>query len=238
MTMKAQMTELQKTLELLVVNQVTKEYFDDKISSLEQRVDKLNEKLEKVDKKVIKLENKVDQELPDTIYKEMHNQEKCKKNVLAFGVQEQEGNSDKERYVKDKEKVGRLLDAINDINLVSEGDISYTIRRLGHYKVESAKPRPLQISFKTSIVRGVVLSCCKKLKGKEEWQGVSVVPDLTKTQQRLSKTMRAELLKEAEKKNNDRKDSVIDKFEFAVRGHYGIGNLRIAKIYYQDKVDE
>ena len=233
--MKAQMQQMQEKLKLLANNQVTKNHFDEKITPLQKRIDKQDEQLKKVDENFKKLEKKVEQEIPDTIYKEIHNQEKCKKSVVVFGLKEQPGNNDKERYVLDKEKVGRLLTAMNDFNLLSEGDISYRISRLGRFKAESEKPRPLQISFNNFTIRDIVLTCCKNLKGKEEWNGVSVVPDLTKTQQKLSKIMRNDLHKEARKKNDDRKESEINKFEFVVRGHYGLGNLRVIKIYLQQE---
>ena len=47
--------------------------------------------------------------------------------------------------------------------------------------------------------------------------------------------MRNDLHKEARKKNDDRKESEINKFEFVVRGHYGLGNLRVIKIYLQQE---
>ena len=239
MAMKAQLNVMQETLKQLVENQVTKVHFDEKIVSLEARIDKQDKVIETVSEDFKKLKKQVNEEMPDNIYKEIHNQEKCKKNVISFGFAEQPGSSNRARHENDKAKVHQMLEAINDIDLVSEGEITFRIRRLGKFNAESAIPRPLQISFNTTLIRDIVLQCCKKLKGKEEWEGVSVVPDLTKTQQKLSKTMRSELQKEAEKKNNDRKDNETDKFVFKVRGHYGLGNLRVAKIYlHPEEYDE
>merc|ERR1712243_143800 len=176
--------------------------------------------------------------LPHNIYKEIHNQEKSKKNVIVFGFQEQTGNSNKERYRKDKEKVGSLLDAIRDSDLTLEYNLTYKISRLGGFNADAEKPRPLLISFNNSIIRDMVLYSCKNLKGQDEWSGESIVPDLTKTQQKLSKSMRIELQKEVDKKNNNRKESEIEQFEFGVRGHYGLGNLRIVKTHLQPADDE
>ena len=47
--------------------------------------------------------------------------------------------------------------------------------------------------------------------------------------------MRNDLQKEATKKNNDRKPSEVNKFEFVTRGHYGLGNLRVVKIYLEEE---
>ena len=228
------MQSLQDTLKLIVANQVTKEHFDNKISGLEQRIDGQDEKINSMDERI----KKIEKEMPNDILKEIHEQEIRKKNVIVFGMKEQTENNNKERYIKDKETIGKLLATINDINLISEGDIRYSIYRLGKYNANSPSPRPLKISFSTAIIRDIVLSCCKHLKGKVEWEGISIVPDLTKVQQHLSKLERTDLQKDADKKNNDRKDTEISNFQYKVLGHYGLGNLRIAKINIESDDDE
>ena len=216
---------------LLISNQVTKEHFDEKIKSLEKRIDGQEEKLKVIDDRV----NKIEDDMPNDIYEEMHEQEIRKKNVIIFGLKEQSGNNGKERYVKDMELAGRLLSAMKDIDLYSEGKLGFRILRLGRYNENSASPRPLKVSFSKSLIRDIVLSCCKHLKGKSEWQGVSVTPDLTKVQQKLSKAKRVGLQKDSDKKNNDRKDHEVNTFQYKVLGHYGLGNLRIAKINLEDE---
>ena len=231
------MQSLQATLELLVTNQVTKAHFDDKINSLEKRVDEQDKAITATKEKVDKITKDMN-DMPDNIYQEMHEQELCKQNVIVFGLNESTGNNDKMRHLKDKEVIGHLLNIINDINLISEGDMWYNIRRLGAYDAEADKPRPLKISFNTTVIRDVFLSCCKHLKGKEEWNRVSIVPDLTKVQQKLSKEKRAALQKDANKKNADRKEDQKNKFEFKVHGNYGLGNLRIVKLNIAVSEDE
>ena len=218
------MQSLNEKLNLLISTQVTKEHFDEKLQNLEEKVEGQEEKLKEVNKRVDKLE-----EMPDDIYAEMHEQEIRKKSVIVFGLPEQTANNGKERHTKDREAVKKLIDAINDIDLISEGDIHYGLLRLGKYNADSRKPRPVKLSFNTSVIRDIVLTCCKHLKGKTEWNGVSIVPDLTKVQQRLSEAKRASLLKDAEEKNNGRKGDEINQFRYRVLGHYGLGNLRIVK---------
>ena len=216
---------LNEKLNVLLSTQVTKEHFDDKLQNLEEKVKGQEERLIEVDKKVEKIEN----EMPDNIYTELHDQELRKKCAIIFGLPEQNCNNEKERRIKDKETTMELIDALNDIDLISEGDIHFGVLRLGKYKADSIKPRPVKVSFSTCTIRDIVLSCCKNLKGKSEWNGVSIVPDLTKIQQKLSVAKRARLLKEADEKNNGRNSDEVNKFQYKVLGHYGLGNLRILK---------
>ena len=223
------MQSLQLTLEKLLENQVTKQHFDDKINGLENRIDKQDEAIKKVDEKVEEVKEDM-AKLPDTMYKEMHEQELRKKCAITFGLKEQSGRNEKERHAKDKDNISRMLRTLNDINLVCEGNIGFGVQRLGKFNPDAEKPRPLKISFSSNVVRDIVLTSCKHLKGQEEWNGVSVVPDLTKVQQRLSKIRRADLQKEADKMNGKRKEDETDKFHYKVLGHYGLGNLRVVKI--------
>ena len=77
MAMKAQLNVMQETLKQLVENQVTKVHFDEKIVSLEARIDKQDKVIETVSEDFKKLKKQVNEEMPDNIYKEIHNQEKC-----------------------------------------------------------------------------------------------------------------------------------------------------------------
>ena len=71
---KVTLQSLAQSLELLLANQVTKEHFDNKIKALEKRIDDQETKVSKIDTRLVKLENE-SAELPNNIYKEMHEQE-------------------------------------------------------------------------------------------------------------------------------------------------------------------
>ena len=77
------MQSLQATLETLVNNQVTKEYFDTKIGGLEKRIDNQDGIIANLKTKVETVE-KDNHKMPDTIYKEIHEQEARKKNLIIF----------------------------------------------------------------------------------------------------------------------------------------------------------
>ena len=225
---RATLQSLSDQLKEVLANQVTKSYFDDKVKKLEDRMTKQEEDLGGLNQRVQKIEE--DQEdLPVEIYSELHEQESRKRNVIVFGLEEESGRNKIERYEKERRKMNELLKAMNDIDLVAEGDISMRLLRLGKIDTNRTTPRPLRITFANTIIRDRVLACCKNLKGKDEWVGVSIVPDLTKVQQKLSNAKRAELQKEADKRNRERDREDTNKFEFKVMGNYGFGNLRVGK---------
>ena len=96
----------------------------------------------------------------------------------------------------------------------------------------NAKPRPLKLILENVNVRDSVFAHTKYLKDKAEWKGVSIVPDLTKMQQTLSKSRRKELLELAETKNAELTQEEKDnETEYKVVGHYGHGNLRMIKTF-------
>ena len=95
---------------------------------------------------------------------------------------------------------------------------------------QQQKVRPIKISFQDNAFRDLVLRSCKNIKDIDDWKGISIVPDLTKVQQRLSKTNRKKLQEKADKNNAERSPDEIQKGTvWKVTGHYGNGNLRLTK---------
>ena len=92
------------------------------------------------------------------------------------------------------------------------------------------KPRPLRIILENNIIRNNILTNAKNLKGKHSWKGISIVPDMTKMQQNLSKLHRDKLLMDAQKRNRELGlDNIDNGVEYKVIGHYALGTLRMVK---------
>lgn len=212
---------MEEKLDILIKNQVTKTYFDEVVKKLDVRVTKNEDDISTIKSEIA--------EMPNNIYEEIHEQEKKKKNVVIFKLDEVEGVSDKKKkFDKEKEVVQELINNMTDFNLLSEGDLKFRMYRLG--KEDAPKPRPMVVSFDNNMLRDKVLESCRNLKGKEKWKRVSVVPDLTKMQQKMAKQMRKKLSEESSKKNGARTEEEIKTIEWKVIGHYGLGNLRLSKI--------
>ena len=214
------MSTIEAKLDLLLANQVTKAHFNEVVSKLDKRVAKNEEDISI-------LKTKVD-DMPINIYEEIHEQDIKKKNVIIFKLQEVDENDKKKKFVEERNVVQGLLNDMTDFELLSEGDLNFRFFRIG--KDNASKPRPMIVSFESNIIRDKVLESCKNLKGKEKWKGISIVPDLTKIQQNLSKQSRKKLSDEANKKNAARTDAEKKTIEWKVIGHYGLGNLRLGKI--------
>ena len=213
--------------QLVKKNLVTKQHFDEEVTKLNERIDNQDTKIQNIDEKI----TKVEKDLPDTIYEELQEQEKCKRNIILFGFREEDQTIDKvSRFSKEKDNVNILINDLSDFHLLGEGNLKISLRRLGKFNATAEKPRPLKVTFSSHYIREQVLSCCKNLKGKEQWKGVTIVPDLTKVQQRLAKKKRAELQTEINKKNNDRNANETQQFEYKLFGNYGFGNLRIGRV--------
>ena len=74
------MSTIEAKLDLLLANQVTKAHFNEVVSKLDKRVAKNEEDISI-------LKTKVD-DMPINIYEEIHEQDKKKKNVIIFKLQE------------------------------------------------------------------------------------------------------------------------------------------------------
>ena len=80
---RATMATLQATLETLVANQVNKTHLDDKINTLEKRIEEQEKAITATTKKVEKIDKDVN-EMPENIYSEIHEQEIRKKKCNCF----------------------------------------------------------------------------------------------------------------------------------------------------------
>ena len=235
----ATLKSLQKTLNALVENQVTKEFFTGEITKLNERLDEQDKAMKDV-KKRLKIVEASSKTMPNDIYGEMHEQELRKKNAIIFGFPEQTNGSRKERFERERNGVMKLLADME----ISNNELKMRMHRLGKISANGGsnnKPRPLKIILENQQMRDKVFSHTKNLKGKTEWKRVSIVPDLTKTQQALAKSRRKELLELAAKNNSELTQVEIDnETEYKVIGHYGHGNLRMIKTfqYYAETSDE
>ena len=225
-----QLEQLSEQMALLIAGQknlVTKQHFDEEVTKLNKRIDDQDTKIHNIEEKV----TKVEKNLPDTIYEEIQEQDKCKRNIILFGFKEEDQTIEKAtRFSREKDNVNSLINDLSDFNLLGEGHLKIVLRRLGKYVANADRPRPLKVTFSNNYIRDEVLGCCKNLKGKAQWNGVTIVPDLTKVQQGLAKKKRTELQMEMNKKNNERNDNEKTQFEYKLFGNYGLGNLRIGRV--------
>ena len=75
--------------------------------------------------------------------------------------------------------------------------------RLGKQSEPSARPRPLVIKLSSVEEKIEVQRSLRKLKGKIEWKGVSIRPDLTKMQNQEEKQAFEDLCQEMKIKNEN-----------------------------------
>ena len=224
---------LNKKLDKLLEVTVTKQHFDTEIQRIDRKVDAQAAAVKAIDTRLSKAETNITT-MPDAIYKEIHEQELRKKNIIIFKLPEENENLDKKAvFQKEKNTVNNMLIDMEVIRPTE--DASFRLLRLGKRSTSGDIPpkiRPLKVTFQTNAFRDHVLANCKNLKHMEEWNDVSIVADLTKTQQRLSKSMRKSLQEEAVKNNSERSSEEIENgAEWKVIGHYGNGNLRLVKQY-------
>ena len=230
---------LQKTLNTLVENQVTRDYFTNEIEKLNDRLDQQDKDMVDVKKRLKKVES-FSKTIPTDIYAEINEQESRKRNVIIFGLDEQKHGSQKEKFEKERRKVMKLL---SDMEL-SNNEMKMRLQRLGkanENKQSNSKPRPLKLIMQNNNMKDKVFAHAKNLKDKHEWKGIAIGPDLTKTQQTIALSQRKELLDLANQKNGELTEEEIDNgIEYKVVGHYGHGNLRMIKTfqYYTEPREE
>ena len=87
---------------------------------------------------------------------------------------------------------------VTTVGILSEVNSTF---RIG--KEMEGKPRPLVICFATKQGRDQLYSNLRNLRGRDKWNKVSVVPDLTKLQYMEERKIYQQLLEEVTKKNEE-----------------------------------
>ena len=117
--------------------------------------------------------------------------EKKKNNIIMFNVKESHNLNREERKMSDSAKIIDLCDKIG-INNVKENIVNSF--RIGKY--ENQKDRPLLITLKDQGKRSDILKNARNLKNFRHdvsVHGISIKPDLTKTQQKEKRILVKEL---------------------------------------------
>lgn len=128
------------------------------------------------------------------IFSEIREREERKLNVIIYGVPEAgEDVVGKDRKMFDHEWIQDVANAVN-VNL-KDTDVKF-LKRLGEKKDENQDPRPILIGLKNAQTKGDLVSKSRYLKD-GEFDGIHIVPDLTKQQREEE----AELTKEMHKRN-------------------------------------
>ena len=121
----------------------------------------------------------------NVICTELQLRQQKRRNLMVFGLKETE---------KDDDTIKDLME-----------DIGVGVDVESHFRVGKAKnyPRPVVMRFASENDRLVVESNLRKLKGKANWNRVSIVPDLTKLQCIEEKEKFRILQAETQKKNEE-----------------------------------
>lgn len=215
-------------LQIILNNQLTKAHFDEQVGIINQRLDDQEDKIRKIQERVTETERKSKYSTANDFCQESHRQEQCKNNVILLGVKEEVHINQRKVFEAEQKKVNQLLSDLK----VQHGELKLKLKRLGKKTVNQSdcKPRPLCVKLKNTTMRNMVFANANKLNGNEKWKGISIVPDLTKLQHKIARARRIELLEEASKRNRDLKIyKRDDNIEWQVKGHYGLGNLRLHK---------
>ena len=93
----ATLKSMQKTLNTIVENQVTKDHFTGEIKKLNDRLDEQDKAMKEVKKRLTKVESSY-KTMPNDIYSEIQEQEVRKRNAIVFGLPEQNHGNGKEKF--------------------------------------------------------------------------------------------------------------------------------------------
>ena len=226
--------DLAEQLSQVLASMVTRQHFDQTMQEASARLDAHDQQLDALDERLVAVEETTTNS--NDMYQELY-QRKCRENnIIIFKLPEQHvaGNS-KDSFKKDEQQLNKLF---TDMKLLSDEDDKLDIKRmyrLGKFSSTATSPRPVIVTFKHSDVKEQIFAAVKNLKGIDKWSNVSIADDMTKTQQKLAKKMRGELLKEAQGKNDSRtEDDIMNGIEYKVMGSYGRCNLRVQRIKAED----
>lgn len=225
---KSAESELLKEIKSMRADMLTAKHFDEKMEPINAKLELHDEQISDMSNRLKKVET-TKEDYADAVYDEMHEQEKRKSSVVIFTLEEQNQQLPaKDIFKKDKLAVKSLF---TDMKLLdpSGDNINMRVSRVGQF-VEG-KTRPLRVVLSNQDVKYEVLGAAKNLKGNTKWRNVSIACDLTKTQQKLAKKKRSELMALVAMKNSERSgDEINQGVEYKMVGNYGRFNLRMIKV--------
>ena len=120
------------------------------------------------------------------ICNELQLRQQKQRNFVIFGLEE---------HNNDMEVVEALVCDVGVVAAIS------AVYRVG--VVTENRPRTLVVRFKTEQNRNGVYNNLRNLRGKQRWNQISVVPDLTKTQCQEEKATFKKLLEEKKQKDEE-----------------------------------
>lgn len=221
--------EILKQLKDIKDNQVTKEYFDEKVSNLENKIKDHDQKFETIEQRLTDVESTSLNQ--NTLYRELYEQESCKNNVIIFNFPEQSSSISKKKQRENEHK--EMMKMFADMGIISnrvKDSVKMKMFRLGKDQLQD-KIRPIKIIFRNRMTKEEVMSAAYELRNNDGWEDIVITDDLTKKQRELASIMRNELLEKAATKNEQRTEKEIeDGVEWKVRGSFGRHNLRLVKV--------
>ena len=182
-----------------MVKKILKTFSDleTRLSATETTVTLVNNKLSKMEEKihhqeqaVKKFETNVDQLLDEKVddkNKEMEERERRKKNLVVFGIPENNNADPVERKKHDTEKFSSVCNELGVPEVSSEILNSF---RLGATNPKN-EPRPLKIILKSEEQKRKILSKARNLKTSPNihFQKIDVKPDLTLKERAIRKEL-------------------------------------------------
>jgi hypothetical protein len=177
---------------------------DKRMDQLSERVDEnsdglelAQQKIDKVEKSVREVEKKVEngeKQSEDQMLEELRAREAIRRNIVIYGLEEQDRDSDKERMEADLSECERVFRATG----VRAGrrDIRFC-RRIGE-KGKSKGKRPVLIGLKSEPLKIDILDAAKELQN-TKYKYISIGPDQTRKQRQAE----TKLNEEVDRKNKE-----------------------------------
>ena len=171
---------------------------DKRMDQLTERVDENTEGLEQVQEKVDKVEKSVGQvekkvedsekRTEDIMLEELRAREAIRRNIVIYGMEEQDGGTDKEKMEADLTECEKVFVATGV--RAGKRDIRFC-RRIGE-KGKSKGKRPILVGMKSELVKAELLDAAKELQN-TRYKHVSIGPDQTRKQKQAETALNEEV---------------------------------------------
>jgi len=215
---------------------LTKMYvaIDKKVTALETKLTegendriKIKDSVEAMDKKIDKVADATKESteiMRKSVFAELRDRESRKTNIVIHQLAEADKNvtSPEDRKKADEESLNELFTAIK-VDLKLE-DIKF-MARIGKKDEQGKKNRPLMVGFFSVAHRTALLNSARNLSYLQDYDEISIVPDLTKEQREEEDNQRNEV---KQLNNNMDKEEALN-FEFRLVGLKGERRIIKAK---------
>ena len=196
-----------------------------KVAGLERGLGELEERTAGLEVEAREVKAKVQVSISaNSLAGELDEIQKRKGNLCIYGIKESEHPLVKDRIMEEQSLVSDLLKEVQ-ADSQSHKVPQFKIWNRAGPKAAN-KIRPLIVEFPSDEAKKEILSNLGRLRGKPQWEGVSIAMDRSRMQRENDKKVYNELKAKKDKANQEMSEEEKNGYQYVIVGRPGMYNLK------------